>query len=281
MSSRLRIAHHTGYRYGAPVTSSYNEVRVAPMTTPEQTALRTRLEVRPAPWQHVYHDYWGSQVTVFEVHEPHSELAVTATSTVEVDRPSTPPPGGGWDVLRDPRTSDELIELLTCSPATAPPPELVERVTALVDAGASPDDLAAEVCSQLHREIRYVPGATGVHSHAADAWGERAGVCQDFAHLALGALRTAGIPARYVSGYLHPDPTAPIGATVTGESHAWVEWWTGEWFSWDPTNDVAPGDRHVIVARGREYSDVPPLKGVYAGGAPSEMVVKVDITRLA
>jgi transglutaminase-like putative cysteine protease len=232
---RLRIAHHTGYRYGGPVTSSYNEVRVTPMTTPEQTALRTRLEVRPAPWQHVYHDYWGSQVTVFEVHEAHSELAVTATSTVEVDRPG----------------------------------------------GASPDDLAAEICRVLHAEVRYVPGATGVHSRAADAWGERAGVCQDFAHLALGALRLAGIPARYVSGYLHPDPSAVVGATVTGESHAWVEWWAGEWFGWDPTNDVAPGDRHVIVARGREYADVPPLKGVYAGSASSQMVVRVDITRLA
>lgn len=281
MSARLRIAHHTGYRYGAPVTSSYNEVRVAPMTTPEQTALRTRLEVRPAPWQHVYHDYWGSQVTVFEVHEPHSELAVTATSTVEVDRPGTPAPGGGWDLLRDPGTADEMVELLTTSPATAPPAELAERVASLAASGASPDDLAAEVCSLLHREVRYVPGATGVHSHAADAWGERAGVCQDMAHLALGALRTAGIPARYVSGYLHPDPSAPVGTTVTGESHAWVEWWTGEWFGWDPTNDVPPGDRHVIVARGREYADVPPLKGVYAGSAPSEMVVKVDITRLA
>lgn len=278
---RLRIAHHTGYRYGGPVTSSYNEVRVAPMTTPEQTALRTRLEVRPAPWQHVYHDYWGSQVTVFEVHEPHSELAVTATSTVEVDRPGAPPPGGRWDDLRDPAVVDEMVELLAPSTRTTPPPELAERVRALAGAGASPDDLAAEICRVLHAEVRYVPGATGVHSRAADAWGERAGVCQDFAHLALGALRSAGIPARYVSGYLHPDPSAVVGATVTGESHAWVEWWAGEWFGWDPTNDVAPGDRHVIVARGREYADVPPLKGVYAGSASSQMVVKVDITRLA
>ena len=278
---RLRIAHHTGYRYGGPVTSSYNEVRVTPMTTPEQTALRTRLEVRPAPWQHVYHDYWGSQVTVFEVHEAHSELAVTTTSTVEVDRPGAPPPAGSWEQLRDPAVVDEMVELLAPSARTTPPPELAERVRSLAGAGASPDDLAAEICRVLHAEVRYVPGATGVHSRAADAWGERAGVCQDFAHLALGALRLAGIPARYVSGYLHPDPSAVVGATVTGESHAWVEWWAGEWFGWDPTNDVAPGDRHVIVARGREYADVPPLKGVYAGSASSQMVVRVDITRLA
>ena len=121
MTSRLRIQHQTGYRYDASVPSSYNEVRVTPMTTPEQTALRTRLEVRPAPWQHVYHDYWGSQVTAFEVHEPHTELHVVATSTVEVDRPQVDPPGGGWDLLREPRVLDDLVEHLSLAPATRPP----------------------------------------------------------------------------------------------------------------------------------------------------------------
>jgi transglutaminase-like putative cysteine protease len=281
VTTRLRIQHQTGYRYDGPVASSYNEVRVTPMTTPEQTALRTRLEVRPSPWQHVYHDYWGSQVTAFEVHEPHTELQVTATSTVEVDRPAVDPPGGGWDLLRDPRVADEMVELLALGPSTAPPPELAERVRAVAAAGASPDDLALEVCRLLHAEVRYVTGSTGVQTRAADAWAERAGVCQDLAQLAAGALRLAGVPARYVSGYLHPDPCAPVGQTVTGESHAWVEWWTGDWFGFDPTNDLAPGDRHVVVARGRDYADVPPLKGVYAGSAASTMVVRVDVTRLA
>ena len=281
MTARLRIQHQTGYRYEGPVTSSYNEVRVTPMTTPEQTALRTRLEVRPHPWQLVYHDYWGSQVTAFEVHEVHTELFVTATSTVEVDRPETDPPGGGWDLLRDPRVADQMVELLAAQPSTAPPPELAERVRALVASGARPDDVALELCRLVHSDVRYVPGSTGVHTRAADAWAERAGVCQDMAHLALGALRCAGIPARYVSGYLHPDPAAPVGATVTGESHAWVEWWTGEWHGFDPTNDLPPGDHHVVVARGRDYADVPPLKGIYAGAGSSTMVVKVDITRLA
>jgi transglutaminase-like putative cysteine protease len=281
VSARLRIQHQTGYRYDAPVTSSYNEVRVTPMTTPEQTALRTRLEVRPIPWSHVYHDYWGSQVTTFEVHEPHTELFVTATSTVEVDRPETEPPGGDWSLLAGRRVHDDMVEFLAPTPSTAPPAELAAKVGRLRGSGMSPDDVAVAVSQLVHEEIEYVSGSTTVHTRAADAWGERAGVCQDMAHLTLGALRLAGIPARYVSGYLHPRPSAPVGTTVTGESHAWVEWWTGEWYGYDPTNDVLPGDRHVIVARGRDYSDVPPLRGLYAGKATSEMVVKVDMTRLA
>lgn len=281
MSTRLRIQHRTGYRYDAPVASSYHEVRVTPMTTPEQTALRTRLEVRPSPWQHVYHDYWGSQVTAFEVHEPHTELQVTATSTVEVDRPHTDPPGGGWDMLRDPRVADEMVELLGTSPATAAPPELADRVRAVAATGASPDDLALEVCRLLHAEVRCATGSAGVRARAADTWAERAGAGQDVAQLALGALRAAGLPARYVSGYLHPDPAAAVGQTVTGRSHAWVEWWTGEWYGFDPSGGAPPGDHHVVVARGRDHADVPPLKGVHAGAAASAVVVAVDVTRLA
>jgi len=281
MTYRLRIQHQTGYRYDSAVPSSYNEVRVTPMTTPEQTALRTRLEVRPGPWQHVYHDYWGSQVTAFEVHEAHTELQVVATSTVEVDRPRVDPPGGSWDLLREPRVLDDLVEWLTVAPSTRPPAELADRARAIAAAAAGPDAAALEICQLLHHEVEYVTGSTDVHTRAADAWTARRGVCQDLANLALGALRSVGIPARYVSGYLHPDPEAPIGVTVTGESHAWVEWWSGDWYGYDPTNDLRPGDRHVIVARGRDYGDVPPLKGIYAGHAASTMHVKVDITRLA
>ena len=113
--------------------------------------------------------------------------------------------------------------------------------------------------------MEYMRGVTGVHSTAAEAWGERKGVCQDIAHVALGALRSVGIPARYVSGYLHPDAGAAIGQTVIGESHAWVEWFAGEWRGYDPTNLAEVGELHVLVGRGRDYSDVSPLRGVYAG----------------
>ena len=129
--------------------------------------------------------------------------------------------------------------------------------------------------------IAYVRGSTSVTSTAADAWEAGAGVCQDIAHLAVGALRHVGIPARYVSGYLHPRKDAAIGEPAIGESHAWVEWWLGAWDAHDPTNATAIGERHVIVGRGRDYNDVPPIKGIVAGSARSELEVTVEITRLA
>ena len=104
-------------------------------------------------------------------------------------------------------------------------------------------------------------------------------MCQDVAHLAVGALRSLGIPARYVSGYLHPVSGDEIGETVSGESHAWVEWWVGEWVPFDPTNRIPAGSHHVVLARGRSYDDVAPLRGIYAGRGTQELEVTVQITR--
>jgi transglutaminase-like putative cysteine protease len=125
-----------------------------------------------------------------------------------------------------------------------------------------------------------VEGATEVTTDAADAWKGKSGVCQDFAHLALGVLREARIPARYVSGYLHPSTDPVVGEEVTGESHAWIEWWDGDWVGFDPTNARPAGEQHVLVARGRDYEDVPPLRGIYSTRGESELFVGVEITRL-
>jgi transglutaminase-like putative cysteine protease len=133
----------------------------------------------------------------------------------------------------------------------------------------------------MRGEMTYMSGSTAVTTNAEEAWGQRQGVCQDLAHLAIGALRSCGIPARYVSGYLHPRATAAIGETVAGQSHAWLEFWDGAWRSWDPTNHKPAGDFHVTVARGRDYRDVPPLKGILSGGGGSALSVSVEITRLA
>ncbi len=124
-----------------------------------------------------------------------------------------------------------------------------------------------------------MPGATRVSTHAVEAWDVRQGVCQDFAHLAVGVLRTLGMPARYVSGYLHPKRAPVVGVTVPAESHAWIEFWVGEWVAYDVTNRQVPAERHVTVARGRDYGDVSPLRGVYSGGQ-STMFVSVAMTRL-
>jgi transglutaminase-like putative cysteine protease len=146
---------------------------------------------------------------------------------------------------------------------------------------ASPDQTAAAIASRVRERVTYMPGATGVRTDAQEAWDKGQGVCQDMAHVTVALMRAAGLPARYVSGYLHPDTKAEPGRTAVGQSHAWVEYWAGFWTACDPTSGAAVGERHVVVARGRDYADVPPLKGIYRGAPDSVMEVTVEVTRLA
>ena len=127
----------------------------------------------------------------------------------------------------------------------------------------------------VRSHLTYTPGVTEVSSSALEALHSEAGVCQDYAHLSIALLRAAGVPARYVSGYLHTGKDARPGDTVSGESHAWVEAWLGDWWAFDPTNGVAVGERHAVVGRGRDYADVPPLKGVHSSGTPEALDVEV------
>ncbi len=280
--SRLRIVHRTGFTYNLPAQASYNEARMLPAHSGDQFVLSTNLEISPSAIQHSYLDYWGTRVSTFEVLTPHTELSVTATSLVEV-RPSEPPSTNiTWDELETlADTSVHFVEHLRSTRLTAPHDEVVVMAAEARATGASPHDTALLIARAVHDRIEYQRGVTGVHSTGADAWTAGKGVCQDFAHVAIGALRSLGIPARSVSGYLHPKPQAPIGETVTGESHAWVEWFTGAWHGYDPTNMIDIGERHVLVARGRDYTDVSPLRGVYAGPSASSIFVRVEITREA
>ncbi len=278
--SRLHVVHTTAFRYTGPVSASYNEARMTPLTQPGQTVLEARLEIQPHTWTYDYRDYWGTAVTAFEVLAPHESLVVTAEHRVEVTERTAPRTPADWDTLRGVDLRDRLAEFLSDTPTTAAPEELADAAARVVQ-GAAPMDAALAVCALVRDEIEYVPGVTAVHTPAVDAWSARKGVCQDMAHLAAGALRSVGIPARYVSGYLHPLTEDDVGQTVVGESHAWVEWWAGEWFGYDPTNGVPVGEHHVVLGRGRSYDDVPPLRGIYAGAGTQELDVQVRITREA
>ncbi|KHL10699.1 UNVERIFIED_CONTAM: transglutaminase [Mumia flava] len=275
----MRVTHRTEYTYDEAV-ASYNEARMTPARTLEQYVLHSRIEVSPSPWSMTYTDYWGTQVTAFEVQDPHDELVVTATSTVEVGRPAAAGDPVSWSRLRDPELVDNFCEYLAPSRWVDPPDDLAERLRSMTEAAPTPGTYARDVCDLVHGEVAYVAGSTQVTGTAGDAWAARSGVCQDISHLAIGALRQAGIPARYVSGYLHPRSAPEVGDPVAGESHAWVEWWDGAWVAYDPTNDTAVGDRHVVVGAGREYPDVAPLRGIYSGGATESMDTHVTITRL-
>jgi transglutaminase-like putative cysteine protease len=273
------IVHATGYTYDTVVHQSYNEARMTPQTSTGQLVVTSRLDVTPTPWTMRYRDYWGSMVTAFEVHEPHHELTLEAHSTVRVDRRPPRARNLGWDDLREPRLVDRLCEYLEVPARVAPAGDFAEMVEDLLDSGRTPAEFAVDVCRVVHDEMEYVVGSTEVQTSAADAWAARAGVCQDFAHLCIGALRIAGIPARYVSGYLHPATEPEVGETVVGESHAWVDWWDGTWVGFDPTNATVPDDRYVVVGTGRDYADVAPLAGIFAGGETSSLFVQVSLTR--
>lgn len=280
MSLQLRVTHRTGFVYEGMASASYNEARMTPLTTNEQIVLRTRLEVSPSPWTYAYSDYWGTQVTAFEVHEQHQELTVASTSTVVVDRQPSEPAGVGWEAVADPDLRDRHCEYLEQSARVEPGAELRTLVGGLREQAATPGDFARAVCDLIHGEVRYVTGSTEVTTTARDAWQARSGVCQDMTHLALGCLRSAGVPARYVSGYLHPVADPQVGEVVRGESHSWVEWWDGEWIGYDVANAIVPNDRHIVVGRGRDYDDTAPLRGIFSGVATSQMFVEVEITRL-
>ena len=175
---------------------------------------------------------------------------------------------------------DERAEFLAPTALTAVDDDLTAQA-ATVAGDADPADAALALAGFVRDNVAYEPGSTGVRTSGQEAWAQRKGVCQDIAHLTVGLLRGVGIPARYVSGYLYPKADGTVGDTIAGQSHAWVEWWTGDWTPFDPTNGVPVGPRHVIVARGRDYDDVTPLKGVYHGAPSSGLGVTVEITRLA
>ncbi len=277
---QLRIVHSTVFEYDGTATASYNQARMTPRTSAEQIVLHSRLEVWPPPWTQTYRDYFGTQVTAFEVLDPHDSLTVSATSTVQTNRRRAVAPALSWADLADPRVVDGKTEYVRASELVAPPPDLLARAQALAADADTPSEAAGALCGLVYDEVSYITGSTSVMTHAADAWVQRAGVCQDMAHLVIGALRAIGIPARYVSGYQHPATEPVPGDVVPGESHAWVEWWDDGWRGWDVANAVEPLDQHVVVAAGRDYTDVRPLSGIYTGAATSAMTVSVKLTCL-
>jgi transglutaminase-like putative cysteine protease len=285
VSWRLRIEHTTKVVYAGPVQTSFNEARMTPLTLPTQTTLESRVTAGAGVPVWTYIDYWGTFVSVFDLPEAHDDLLIRAISTVETEPfGGIPVPGTrpDWPELRQRGRAGRLLEYLLPTALTTVAVEISDAAIAEISgASLSPDETAAAISALVHDHVTYLPGATGVRTNAQEAWDKGQGVCQDMAQIAVSLLRAAGLPARYVSGYLHPDPKAEPGSKSVGQSHAWVEYWAGSWIALDPTSGAPVGERHVAVARGRDYGDVPPLKGIYHGPPDSDMQVTVEVTRLA
>ncbi|WP_089245986.1 transglutaminase family protein [Rhodococcoides kyotonense] len=276
----MRVVHTTGYKYDAPVTSSYNEARLTPRSDHRQNVILNRVETNPVTRSFRYTDYWGTAVTAFDLHAPHTELEVTGSSIVETDPFVPPEETASWEDLGSEQVVDRFNEVLDYT-VYAPHNRQLVAIAKKLAKGLPPQEAVVEIANWVHEEMSYVPGTTGVHTSAVEAWSEKKGVCQDYAHLTLLLLRSVGIPSRYCSGYLHPKKKAVIGVSVEGQSHAWIEAWTGAWWGYDPTNAIPVSEQHVSVGLGRDYADVPPLKGIYSGGGSTDLDVVVEITRLA
>jgi transglutaminase-like putative cysteine protease len=279
-SWRIRVVHTTGYRYGAPVVQSYNEARLTPRSDRWQNLVVSRIETSPPTRSYRYTDYWGSEVTSFDLHAPHTELKITSSSVVETGDVVEPVDAATWAELKSEAVLDRYAEYLEWTGYVPKHTELTRLATSLRRT-RKPFEAVLAIAETVHDRMTYQRGTTGVSSSAVDAWRNGEGVCQDYAHVTLAMLRAIGVPARYVSGYLYPKPDGRIGETITGESHAWIEAWTGGWWGFDPTNDIEIGPRHIWVAIGRDYADVSPVKGTYSGGAASAIEVTVEVTRLA
>ena len=304
---RYDVRHTTIYSYSEPVPVCHNEIHLVPRPLPRQRLLATAVEVDPAPTGITTStDYFGNQVGRFSVEEGHERLVVTATSSVAVDppRPWHEFPPVPWETIRDEVASAATPEAINArefvldSPFVRGAPQLAEWARQSFTPGRPWAEAVMDLTRRIHRDFVYDPTATTTSTPVEEVFAHRRGVCQDFAHLQIACLRSLGLPARYVSGYLCNERrvhgSAGEGANDAGmvgadASHAWLAAWGGPtewggpagWLDVDPTNDCQAGLLHITVAWGRDYADVSPIKGVCVGGGRHGMEVAVHVTRTA
>lgn len=281
---RYRIVHSTRFEYVEPACDSQNELRMRPWDRGAQRCTAFDLHVSEPASLVEYDDFFGNRTHSISVSGPHRELEIVARSIVEVDPPAPPPATGVTlvEFLRDDAVRNNVYCEYLGPSEFVPFSERLRRFFWMArpleqeDIGAYVMRMVAYVRDQFEYETR----STHVHSSLNDILNSGGGVCQDFAHLTIGVLRLAGVPARYVSGYLAPA-SADAALDVTAQaSHAWLEAWLPGlgWCGYDPTHRCAVDGRHIVVAIGRDYADVPPLRGVYRnGGGQSLMTVDLRV----
>ena len=288
-----RISHNTGYHYSVPASLSQNELLLSPRPTPAQEVIETNLLIEPVPqYSHSRTDYFGNTVHIFMVQHPHDQLAISAVSTVRTSKPAPPGPAAAlpWErAVQQIRSHQQATELdayqfIFASPLVTIPAEA--RVYAQQSFGPGTPLLegAIDLVRRIYTDFTYDKTASTVDTTVEQILQNRKGVCQDFAHLAISCLRSLGLAARYVSGYLEtiPPPGKPklVGSDA---SHAWLSLFIPDfgWVDLDPTNNLLTGESHITVAWGRDYGDVAPVKGVVMGGGLHKLNVTVDVSRVS
>jgi transglutaminase-like putative cysteine protease len=279
------VTHITEFTYDERVSVSHHVARMTPRTTARQTRLTSAWTFDPVPAVVREHtDVFGNTVAFFAMQGPHRRLRVTARAAVEVvAAPPLPAASPAWETVRALAETDvDLVDFAVDSPLVGADARYADYAAASFPAGRPIAEGVADLTRRLHRDLRFLPGTTTVATPVAEVFRQRSGVCQDFAHLQIACLRSLGLPARYVSGYLETSPP-PGEARLVGAdaSHAWAAAFVPGygWLDADPTNDKTPVDRHVTVAWGRDYGDVSPIRGVILGGGEQRTRVAVDIVR--
>ena len=283
---QYEVAHTTEYDYSLPVAVSHHLACLAPRVLPRQQVLHHDLQIEPEPAVISTHtDYFGNAVTFFAMQSPHQRLTVRARSQVALEAPSLPPPADTppWEAVADRDALPlDALEFLFDSAPSPPSTEPPVYARASFPAGRPLLEAVLDLTRRIYEDFTFDPKATTVRTPLADVFKSRRGVCQDFARLEIACLRSLGLPARYVSGYLEtvPPPGRPrlLGADA---SHAWLAVYCpgAGWIDVDPTNNVLPSRRHVTVAWGRDYGDVSPIHGVILGGGKHTLRVNVDVLR--
>ena len=284
------VRHQTIYEYSRVVAYSHCVLRLLPSAQPGQKLLSSDLAIDPAPAEIAERvSFFGNRITSITIDEPHRKLRLDARSSFDVDRPPAPmasltPP---WEDVRE--TAFASLDLSPLSPAHfLAPSRFVPRFPPALDYAKEsfrPHRPAMEAAEDLMRRIRadftFDPKATLVSTPLSEAFEKRRGVCQDFAHIMIAALRALGLPAGYVSGYIRTVPP-PGKKRLEGAdaSHAWVSAWCGEaagWIELDPTNATLINNDHIALARGRDYADISPVSGILLGSGDQDIEVKVDV----
>lgn len=295
---RYNVTHETRYAYEIPVTLGLHTTRISPPTASRQKLIDHAIDVVPPPsWSMAFMDHFGNSLHHIAVQTAHETFAVTQRTVVEVTAPEWKeiPPGPAWESVRDAVSGDafpddpQVAEFIYPSPLIPHDDAAAAFIKKTFVPGAPIARAALEVAKRFKSDFTYEPGATTIATSVPEIMENRKGVCQDFAHAMISGLRTIGLPARYVSGYLKtyraasakPEEKALVGADAT---HAWVSVWCGAdlgWLEFDPTNALAVGDEHIVVAYGRDFNDVTPLRGVIMGGGPHTLDVAVTVELMA
>lgn len=292
---RLQVLHETHYRYSSPVVLSQQLLHLTPRTLPWQGCRAHRVTIEPQPGEFDQReDYYGNPTVHVLLAAPHEELLVRAESEVSVEpreKAALAAPQSPWEMVRDRlHALDappllEAVEFLYESPHVETWRELADYAGKSFPQGHGALEAARDLARRIHKDFTFDKKATSVSTPLRQVVKQRRGVCQDFAHLMIGCLRSVGLPARYVSGYIltDPPPGRPrlIGADA---SHAWVSVYCGEdvgWVDIDPTNDCVVDDEHVTLGWGRDFGDVTPMRGVILGGGEQELQVRVTVSPMA